>query len=385
MTLPIRRPIVDYVRDTYLRRLESSEIPVGGVRVRAAEEEEGPVETIDCATGCGQWGLSPLASEALRTIDSELIASYPERSYGTLLKPEILARYKTERVTEQELFFGHGSFNLIERVIHKFLKADAMVGIGPQFTEIPSEFISAGGSYLPLPLTAPDFRLPTAELEAVVARGQVSILYIDNPNNPLGQSFDLGDIERLAATCDRHSTVLLVDEAWGDFLDDSLSAVHLVGSHDSMIVVRSFSKALGLAAERVGYMFMSRELAKHYRQIDVPFEPGLVGATLARETIRDSGFIEHVRTEARAAKAEIKAALASAGLLVLPTHDSVSILGVHAPARNIVHDFEMRGVLVRAGSAFVRTHAQWDDSYCRLRVVRKRLLPLLCDRIAALR
>ena len=151
-----------------------------------------------------------------------------------------------------------------------------------------------------------------------------------------------------------------------------------------MIVARSFSKAFGLAAERVGYAFFSAPLAEHYRPVDVPFEPGLLAATLARETLRDSAYIEHVRGEVSWAKAEIVRALGDAGLEVLPTHPSVSILTVHAPARDLRRQLRSRGILVQAGSSFGRTHAAWDDSYCRLRIVARPLVATLCERIRSL-
>jgi histidinol-phosphate/aromatic aminotransferase/cobyric acid decarboxylase-like protein len=118
--------------------------------------------------------------------------------------------------------------------------------------------------------------------------------------------------------------------------------------------------------------------------VDVPFEPGLVAATLARETLRDRAFLELVRKEAASAKAEIVRACADAGLSVLPSHPGVSILTLHSPARDARQLLRSRGILVQAGSSFGRTHAGFDDSFCRLRVVAGPLVPVLCERIRSL-
>ncbi len=378
-TLPVRDPLLDHERDTYLRR-SSPVTPEDAVAAGGFS----PLAPIDCLLGCGQWGVSPLAHAALRALDPAGFASYPERFHETLLAPAILERFRAHGVTGEQLFLGHGSFNILERVVYKLVRPGAMVGIGPQFAEIPSEWRAAGGSYLPLPLEAPAYSLPLAPIEGALARGGVSLVYVDNPNNPLGRHFPLAEMERLATSCRRHDAILVVDEALGDFLEDAQSSVRLTAFHENVIVTRSFSKALGLAAERVGYAFFSPPLARYYRQIDVPFEPGLVAATLARETLRDPGFLEHVRGEARWAKAEIVRALGDAGLSVLPTHPSVSILTVHAPSRDLRRQLRSRGVLVQAGSSFGRTHPGWDDSYCRLRIVARRLVPTLCERIRSL-
>ena len=286
-------------------------------------------------------------------------------------------------VTARNLFLGHGSFNLMERVIHKFLRADEMLGVGPQFNEIPSEFEAAGGIYRSIPLDEAGYLLPVATLEEALSRHPVSILYIDNPNNPLGQHFDRTDLERLAGSCARRGATLLVDEAWGDYLPDSASAIHLVGSYPNVIVVRSFSKALGLAGERVGYMFMSGPLAMFYRQVHTPFEPSIVGAMLARAVLDDPDVLGEIRQEAVRAKERIARAFEAAGLQVLPTHPGVAIMAVEAPSRNIVEELRALRIRVLAGSSFSRTHPRWNDSFCRVRVVERDLVEPLCHRLAA--
>ena len=178
--------------------------------------------------------------------------------------------------------------------------------------------------------------------------------------------------------------MLLVDEAWGDYLPDSESAIHLVGRRPNVIVVRSFSKALGLAGERVGYMFMSEPLARYYRQVDIPFEPGIVGATLARAVLDEPGLLDEIRQEATLAKETIARAFAAAGLNVLPTHPNVAIMSVEAPSRDLVEALARQDVRVLPGSSFARTHPRWDDTFCRVRIVERELVEPLCRRIAAL-
>lgn len=383
--LRIRPSLLEYRRDSYV------------VSARAFQDRPGaypePPEdlfspageaTIDCASGLFRFGTARVVETALRRIDPELVSRYPEVAYETLLKPAILERYRPEGVTARNLFLGHGSFNLMERVIQKLLQADEMLGIGPQFNEIPSEFEATGGVYRSFALDEAGYQLPVDALERAMATRPVSILYVDNPNNPLGLHFEPALLERLARTAARGGAVLLVDESWGDYVPDAESAIHLVGRHPNVIVARSFSKALGLAGERVGYMFLSGPLAKYYRQIHTPFEPSIVGALLARAVLDEPSVIEEIRNEAVRAKARIVAAFESAGLRVLPTHPNVAILAVEAPSRNIVEEMRALGIRVLPGSSFSRTHPRWDDSFCRVRVVERDLVEPLCRRLAAL-
>ena len=145
MGWPIRRSLLTHERDTYLIRPNAN----GGTATSpspAAALDATDTEPIDCNLGYSQWGPSPLAVAALADFDASSLAAYPERHHETLLKPAVLERFQARGLTPHHLFFGHGSFNLIERVIHKFLKATRMIGLGPQFAELPSEFKAAGGT-----------------------------------------------------------------------------------------------------------------------------------------------------------------------------------------------------------------------------------------------
>lgn len=379
--LRVRPSLLYYRRDSYVVRGHGAGGPAEEP-VPAARPDG--LETIDCASGFVTFGTTRVVEAALRRMDPDVITRYPEATHEKLLKPALLARYQPANVGPRQLFLGHGSFNLIERVIHKLLQTDEMLGVGPQFNEVPSEFQEAGGAYRAIPLDEAGYRLPVEKLEAALAGHPVSILYLDNPNNPLGQHFDPADVERLARSCARRGTILLVDEAWGDYVADSDSAIHLVGSHPNVAVVRSFSKGLGLAGERVGYMFLSEPLAKYYREVDIPFEPGIVGATLARAVLDDRELLAEIRRETAWAKEKIEGAFRAAGLNVLPSHPSVAILSVEAPSRNIVRELRERGIRVLPGSAFARTHPRWDDAFCRVRIVERDLVAPLCRRIAAL-
>lgn len=371
---PVRDVLRPYTRDSYVRRSSTCDA------CDAADAFAGGI--IDCATGIFEFDPSPRVARALGAFDVSRLDRYTPYAVEVLLKRAILNRFRPAGVSEQHIFLGHGSFNLLERLIHKFLKPGWMAGIGPQFSEVPSEFGAAGGRYQSFALLEPDAALPVSALESELGSGRYSVLYIDNPNNPLGRAFEPAALEHLASLCDRTGTALLVDEAFADYLDDGVSAIHLVPRHRNLIVVRSFSKALGLAGERVGYMVMSSDLARIYREIDVPYEPGIVAQTLAIETLADPAWIARVRLEVREAKTRIVHALAHTNIRVLPTHPDVAIMAVHRAGADLSCDFRQRGIVALPGSNFANTHAAWNDSYCRLRVVHGDPLELLCRRLA---
>lgn len=366
-TLKIRTNVLSYVRDSYL-----------GVNT----EYHGELKKIDCVIGSSQWGMSERAMCAdLRICEN---VAYNEPTYDRLLKPLMLERFSARGVSPGNLFFGHGSFNLAERLIHKLIEPSIMLGVGPQFNEIPSEFVAAGGRYLPVLIRPPEFQFPLAELLDHI-RPEVSVVYIDNPNNPLGRHVGLDTIEAIAKRAMSVGAILIVDEAYGDFIDDDLSAVHLVSKYDNIAVLRSMSKCLGLAAARVGYMFLSDKLAGWYTQLDVPFEPTLTSAILARATLEDKSFLEGVRRASAAAKHLVIPSLIEAGFEVLPTDPTTSILTARRTGSSVVQLLSAVGVMVEPGSAFRNTHPAWDDSHCRLRLPSTNLVAELQRRLRMIR
>jgi histidinol-phosphate aminotransferase len=351
--LQIRKNVLDYQRDTYL----------GSSPVISKE-----FDLLDCSVGYSQWGVSPKVIQAYQQFDPEAVCCYPEMFYDKLLKPLIIAKFCGADIEPNQLFFGHGSFNLAERLIHKFIPPTTMLGVGPQFNEIPSEFVAAGGKYLPVEINITDYSFPLERLIQALRLGNYATLYLDNPNNPLGRLVSICDIEELARVAAETGTIVIVDEAYGDFVPDECSAVYLVNKVNNLAVIRSFSKCLGLAAERIGYMFLSKKMVSLYSQLDVPFEPGIYGAVMAEATLRDVDFVEKIRVAVARTKHEIVACLMKAGYLILPTHEATSILTVHKKDFDVVAEFASIGIAIEPGSAYKKTHRLFDDSFCRIRI-----------------
>ncbi len=88
------------------------------------------------------------------------------------------------------------------------------------------------------------------------------ILYLDSPNNPTGFQFSIRQLGRLIAEFDG---LAIIDEAYGEF--GGPSAVSLAKKHDNLIVVRTFSKAYGLAGLRLGYFVAGRRIAEIFNRV----------------------------------------------------------------------------------------------------------------------
>jgi histidinol-phosphate aminotransferase len=181
----------------------------------------------------------------------------------------------------------------------------------------------------------------------------------------------------------KKGTVLLIDEAYGDFVNDQFSAFSLIRERKNLMVIRSFSKGLGLAAQRIGYMAVSDHLIDecNFAQLDVPFEPSLISAIMAEYVLGDADYLQTIRQKSRKTKKIIVDTLLNARIEVLPTHPDVSILLAHKTDENLYAKFLSKAIKVENGAAYVQTNPIMDNSFVRIRVPSEDLLDDLIDRI----
>lgn len=111
-----------------------------------------------------------------------------------------------------------------------------------------------------------DFSLPVDKLLAA-ADGNTKLMWICSPNNPTGNAFPKEEILSIA---DRFSGMVVVDEAYVDFSDKG-SLLHDIVSHNNIIVLRTFSKAWGMAGMRAGMAFAVPEVIQYYNRVKYPY------------------------------------------------------------------------------------------------------------------
>jgi histidinol-phosphate aminotransferase len=121
-----------------------------------------------------------------------------------------------------------------------------------------------GGSTVPV-LLRPDFSL---DVDAVLEKADkgTRLLFVCSPNNPTGNQFREADIKRLLQ---EFEGVVVVDEAYVDFARGSV--IRWVRDYDNLVVLRSFSKAFGLAGLRLGYLVSNKALVEYVQRVVGPF------------------------------------------------------------------------------------------------------------------
>ena len=184
---------------------------------------------------------SPAALKAIRSIEPADLRLYPD-AMSDGVRAELARRFDAE---PDQFVVGNGSDDILSLLIRATCEpGDSVVFTRPSYSLYPVLTQIQGARSMEVPLE-PDFSLPVRKLSST--RG--SILFITNPNNPAGTWYPPDEI---AEICESEQNLVVVDEAYADFSGEDCS--QLVKRYSNVCVVRSLSKAYGLAGLRVGYM-----------------------------------------------------------------------------------------------------------------------------------
>ena len=338
-----------------------------------------PEGGIDCSEGCNPYGFPTECAEALRNFDTARLGAYP---HSQALYDAIREYWKDQADIEREnIRLADGSINALYIVNTIFDTHDAVVlGVSPQFTDYYIHAEMIGIEYVTYQLErANRYRfIPDDFIRMFRQTGggkPYNYIYLDNPNNPTGQCLDLADIERIVDEANRLNITIIIDEAYGDFMDKSNSAINLCEKYHNLVVVRTMSKGFGLAGMRVGYIIAARELIGYMDKVANPYMVGELSREIAAAALGHDGIIEKSKTDFARMKGEIRRVLGctaerpegGAGRLHLAeTLDTNSLLLLYHddPDIRLKDEFFRRGVLVIDGYDFKGL----DSSAARVRL-----------------
>lgn len=306
---------------------------------------------LDCSLGTNPLGSPGCVDKLLSKGQFTNPCAYPGDDIA--FKKAISDSWKGVFAPE-EVILGTGSIGLIVSLARTFCSPGSVVlGVAPQFPDGPMHFQFAGASFRTVALFPPDYRLDiTSLIEAM--RGDESIIYLDRPHNPTGQASPLPEVESLAEACLRRNSLLVVDEAYGDFLPPEESAVML--SQRSVIVLRSFSKGRGLAGIRTGYAVVRDTEARTFiRKVAPPFSVSSIAIDIAAKSLDDTGFpIRSIEAIKSVKERVLQTISETPGFSAAATHPQVPILLVSSSAKgdDLYERLMSQGIRAEAGTCF---------------------------------
>jgi histidinol-phosphate aminotransferase len=295
---------------------------------------------IKVASNENPFGPSPLAVKAIRQA-LPTINLYPDGS-AFYLKQKLAAKFA---VDPAHVVLGNGSNEIIELVAHALLGPDTNVVVSQYcfaIYPIVAKMFGAGVTVVPAKQYGHD--LP-AMLRAVTK--QTRIIFAANPNNPTGT---LAPREELLEFVNHvpDGVLLVMDEAYLDFLEDPVDLVPLIrsGARKNLILMRTFSKIYGLAGLRIGFGIAAPELVAALEKIRQPFNANLLAQTAALAALDDDAHVRKTRANNAAGLEFFAAAFQKLKLEYVPSHANFILVRV-GPGQQVFDAMQKLGVIVR--------------------------------------
>ncbi|MBU6402939.1 MAG: histidinol-phosphate transaminase [Verrucomicrobia bacterium] len=251
-------------------------------------------EIIKLASNENPLGPSPAALAAMQRVLPQLHL-YPDGNAFYL--KQTLAR-KLELVPEH-LIFGNGSNEIIEFVGHALLGPGADVIVSQYcFAVYPIVTRLFGANLVTVPAKNLGHDLP-AMLGAITPRTRV--VFVANPNNPTGTLASRQEVLRLVEAFP-DDVLLVLDEAYIDFLDDPVDLLPLIrsGTRKNLLLMRTFSKIHGLAGLRLGYGIADPALIAAFEKVRQPFNINALVQAAALAALDDAEHVARTRANNRA-------------------------------------------------------------------------------------
>ena len=285
-------------------------------------------------------GCSPRVLEALRSLRSEDVSTYPEYTDVVLacaahfgVDPEWVLL--TNGLDEGLLMAAVGHI-----AAKRIFDAETIVPL-PAFDPYPNASAAVGASIVRV-AAGPDYTFPTADVLAAITP-RTRMIFLNTPNNPTGQLIPIPDLKRIAAAAPE--AVVLIDEAYIEF--GGTSFLPELATHPNVLIGRTFSKAYGLAGMRVGILIGQAPVLDPIRAVTLPFNINSVAIAATRAALQDEGFLPRYAAQVAESRERLYDACRRLGLQFWPSAANFVMICPGDAAPLFVETLAARGVHVR--------------------------------------
>ncbi len=320
---------------------------VAGKTIEEVKRDYGLTDVIKLGSNENPYAPFPAARQAM--IDEiERINEYPDASFRDL-RAMIGSRFGRDAAS---IAIGHGAGGILETIAATFLRTGDEVILPTQSYGLYREISKVAGAVVREVALNEHYTIdPDAMREAIT--DQTKLVWLCNPNNPTGTIIDVAAYERLRDALPPNAW-LVVDEAYAEFAaEENLPATARDLDTHNVIIVRTFSKAYGLAGGRIGYAVARPQLITVIDTVSEPFNANRIGIAGARACLSDDwDVIQSTRARICSSRSYLEDALVRRGLTVTPTHTNFVFFESRFDAERLADVMLRNGVIVRSAAAW---------------------------------
>lgn len=314
-----------------------------GKSIASVQRELGLKNVIKLASNENPLGPSPRAMAVYRRLDRRL-SIYPEGSSPELR--ESIARF--HKIEPERVLVGNGSDELIRLLCEAFIDSeDEVVASQYAFIRFRQQALMMGARVIEVPMA--DW---THDLETMVkaTSPRTKLVFVANPNNPTGTYNSREEIVRLLESAPANALVVL-DEAYVQYAepfgDYPRSVEELSARFENLVVLRTFSKAYGLAGLRVGYAIADPEVLSWLDRIRMPFNVSLPAQQACVEALKDATFVRRSVALVSSQRDGLAAQLRELGFQVHDSATNFLFCKSPIPGRELFKALLKQGIIVR--------------------------------------
>ncbi len=331
--------------EDFIRKLKPYE---GGKPVDELKRELGiEGEIIKLASNENPLGASPKAVAAIRERAKD-VYMYPDGN-AYYLRKELASHLG---VGEGNLIFGNGSDEILELLFRTFAtrKSDEIVYCYPSFIEYKLIGMAFNKKLVEIPLK--DF---SCDVDGLIEKitPNTRLIFLNTPNNPVGTIIEKKDIERVIESTPDEA-IVVIDEAYYEYAisEDGYEELIDLYKKGNVIILRTFSKAYGLAGLRIGYGVASEEIIGYLHRTKPPFNVNLLAQEAARAALGDD---EHIRKSVeinKAGKKFLYNEFDRIGIRYVKSYGNFILFDAGRDANEVYEALLKRGVIIRSMTGY---------------------------------
>ncbi|HZF17435.1 MAG TPA: histidinol-phosphate transaminase [Steroidobacteraceae bacterium] len=320
---------------------------VPGKPLGELERELGIADSVKLASNENPLGPSAKAVAAA-TSALRAVRLYPDGN-GHELR-QALARFHA--VPPECITLGNGSNDLLVMLAEAFLTPDVEAVYSDYcFAVYPLAVQATGATAKVAPAFGRDAAMPLGhDLEALRAAvtARTRLVFLANPNNPTGTWVGGGELKRFLASLPA-TTLAVADEAYCDYGRSvgCPDASAWLAEFPNLVVVRTFSKAYGLAGLRIGYGLSHPQVAELLNRVRQPFNVNAVSLAAASAALEDRGHVESVAALNRAGIERLTEGCRALGVKPFPSAANFVLVDCGRAAAPVYESLLRAGVIVR--------------------------------------
>ncbi|PKN07782.1 MAG: histidinol-phosphate transaminase [Deltaproteobacteria bacterium HGW-Deltaproteobacteria-8] len=321
---------------------------VPGLSIDEIKDRYGLSTVIKLASNENPLGTSPVVQQVLsHAVDQ--VFRYPQNHSPRLCQ----AIAKSMGVPAEMVVAGNGSDEIIDLLMRVVARPglDNVVCYEHSFSMYSMMAHLCGVQYREVP-RGEEFRLPLESLAEAVDHN-TALVFVTSPDNPTGLAARSEELQVLSGVLPR-GALLVVDEAYIDFSwpPEEYSMVNLAAELGNVVVLRTFSKAYGLAGLRLGYGVMPQWLADNLRRARPPFTVNLLAEEAGIAALDDDAFYSATLEVVFKGRELLLKRLPELGCAVWPSQANFVMFRPPLPAGLVCEELLKRGIIVRHLKSF---------------------------------